>query len=78
MIKKMNKINEKIITGLVKGKKRCKNILKESKGAVSWEYIALVIIVLVIVGALITFLKPMLTDTVLPKLQTTIMDLFNM
>ena len=74
MIKKMNKI----ITGLVKSKKRCKNILKESKGAVSWEYIALVIIVLVIVGALITFLKPMLTDTVLPKLQTTIMDLFDM
>lgn len=52
--------------------------LKNDKGALSLEWVGLIIIILIIIGILIYFFRDTLTNDVLPAIKQQIMDLFNM
>lgn len=81
MRKLIDRVNRRIFTAKVKAMQKATEgleALKNDKGALSLEWVGLIIIILIIIGILIIFFRDTLTNDVLPAIKQKIMDLFNM
>ena len=81
MRKLIDNVNGRIFRAKVKAMQKANESLENlnnNKGALSLEWVGLIIIVLIIISILIYFFRDTLTNDVLPAIKQQIMDLFNM
>lgn len=80
MRKLIDRVNGRIFRAKVKAMQKATEsleTLKNDKGALSLEWVGLIIIILIIIGILIYFFRDTLENDVLPAIKQKIMDLFN-
>ncbi len=76
----MMKLKKVISENALKGLFLCKDLLrkfKEEEGALTLEYIIVIIIAIVIGGVVLAYFKDTLPNDILPSVTTKIKELFN-